>query len=311
MSSKVILITGGTSGLGLAAARECLTKGHTVVITGRNEASLKKASKQILKNLDLTNKLYTILLDLNNLQSVREAAEQFKALKLPLNVLINNAGLTTPTLEFSSDCERVEKTIFVNAISPLYFTHLLFPLFDKTSRGRIIWISSSLHDPKISGGRVSALSAMPETVDFDNLDGHIVWDSMLFYKLSKLGNVWISNILNEQLLLSEDNNNVSTIAICPGFVPTTALSRNSPWILQMGLRYVLSLMSFTTSEAQAAADYEYYATTPDLEAVSGKFLKKRELSEGSEESKDLTKAKRFWDLACEITGIPKNAKWTN
>ncbi|KAI9016349.1 hypothetical protein CLU79DRAFT_837640 [Phycomyces nitens] len=305
--SKVILITGGTSGLGLAAARECLIKSHTVVITGRNETSLKKASKQILKDLNLADKLHCIVLDLNNLQSVREAVDQFKALGLPLNVLINNAGHTTPKLEFSPDCERVEKTIFVNSIAPLYFTHLLFPLFDQTSQGRILWISSSLHDPKVAGGRVSPLSAMPETVDFDNLDGHIVWDSMLFYKLSKLGNIWISNILNEQL----EKDNISSIVLCPGFVPTTGLSRNSPWILQMGLRYVLSLMSFTTSEAQAASDYEYYATTPGLETVAGKILKKRELAESSKESIDLTKARRFWNLACEITGIPKNAKWTN
>ncbi|KAI7867846.1 hypothetical protein BDF14DRAFT_1799695 [Spinellus fusiger] len=299
---KTILITGGTTGLGLAAAKKLLEDGHNVVITGRNTSKLEAAKTNILQLLGTSaiERLYTIVLDLEQLQSVRDAVNEFKALKLPLNVLINNAGMIFPELEYIEDSRRVEKTVFVNSIAPLYLTYLLVPLFDQATEGRILFITSLLHDPRNPGRKKDQASSIPESIDLNDLDGHGCWDSMLFYKISKLCNVWITYILSQHL-----KHPLTVNAICPGFVPTTGLSRNSSFLLRMIMRYVISQMSFATTEQESAEDYLYYATSPDLNNMTGAYFKKRKAIESSVDSMDLAKGTQFWNLACDMCNIDR------
>ena len=117
--SKVILLTGGTGGLGRSAAKKLLSEGHIVIISGRSEEKLEQAIKWI--NPSDPKRLHTITLDLESLSSIQDAVESFKSLGLPrLDVLINNAGRTTVDLEYVKDTETVEKTVFTNAIGPWY-----------------------------------------------------------------------------------------------------------------------------------------------------------------------------------------------
>ncbi|KAG0163193.1 hypothetical protein DFQ28_000295 [Apophysomyces sp. BC1034] len=302
---EVILITGGTSGLGLHAARNLLEEGHAVVITGRDLTKLESATSWILSGLepDARSRLHTILLDFESLASVREAVEAFKALQLPLHVLVNNAGTITPEREFAPETTMVEKTIFVNAIAPFYLTWLLLPLLKQDNgdedgdnhndERRILFVTSSLHDPQQPGGGRTPESAMPDQIDFDNLDGHKSWDGMLFYKISKLAVLWITYLLSKQC-------NIPVIAFCPGFVPATGLSRNASWIKRMLMRYVLSQMSFARSEIESAADYVFYATNTDIKGITGECFQRRKVIESSPESRDMERAKQFWDLACNV-----------
>lgn len=93
LKGKVVLITGGSKGIGLAIARKFIQQGAQVIITGRNESSLLEA-KRLIKS----DRLYAIPWDVSNIQVIGknvEAAE--KIANAPIDILVNNAGVYCTT----------------------------------------------------------------------------------------------------------------------------------------------------------------------------------------------------------------------
>ncbi|KAI9490508.1 hypothetical protein BDB00DRAFT_790271 [Zychaea mexicana] len=303
MSDKVVLITGATDGLGKIAAAKFLAAGNTVIITGRSETKLNATATWLSdqQQQQQTTRLYTIFLDLASLESVRQAVDAFRALGLgKIDVLINNAGTTTYEREYVAETTAVEKTVFVNAVAPWYFTQLLLPHMNDATGSRILFVTSSLHDPNVRGGQRKNDKGLPTHVTLDSLDGHIAWESMLFYKISKLTQLWLASVLGEQL----KSQRIQVIALCPGFVPTTSLNRNTSWFLRLLMYYVISRMSFATSEEDAADDYVYYAHDEEIER-EGFYYRKRQVAEPSEDARNSDKAKQFWNMTCDICHVPE------
>lgn len=288
MASKTILVTGGTDGLGRASVIKLLKLGHTVVMTSRSEKKTQETMDLVRSQVGSTDKLHKITLNLDSLESIRQAVDEFNALGLPLDVLINNAGLITAEREFSPDTQRVEKILFVNFVATLYFTLLLEPKLHEGSR---VWfVTSSLHDPEVKGGGGKAIE-----LELDNLDGSKEWDSMGFYKISKLAIIYATYLLAGRL----SSKKVMVNAFCPGFVPTTGLNRESGLLLRLGMKYILSRLSFTVSEDDSSNDYVYYATTDDVTQTGG-YYRKREKTNSSKASYDLEAGKQVWNVACDI-----------
>jgi NAD(P)-dependent dehydrogenase (short-subunit alcohol dehydrogenase family) len=288
MTSKTILITGSTDGLGKATVEKLLKEGHTVVMTGRDPKKTASTVSWLESQGVNTEKLHKISLDLNSLESIRNAVEEFNALNLPLDVLINNAGVYLGKRQFSPDTNRVEKTIFVNFVGTLYFTLLLEPKLHEGSR---VWfVTSSLHDPEVRGGGGKIIE-----LELDNLDGSKEWDGSAFYRISKLAIMYATYLLAERL----NSKNVLVGAFCPGFVPTTALNRESNVAVRFLMKRLLAGASFTTSEDQSSSDYVYYATSEDI-TETGKYFRDRKQANSSKASYDLKKGKQVWNVACDI-----------
>ena len=115
---KVIFITGGSSGVGRSTVKLFVSKGHTVIFTGRSKERLEQAIKWIQPSTEERSRLYPVVLDLESLESVRDAVASFKSLNFSsLDVLINNAGCSNPELKYSIDTTRVESTIFANTVA--------------------------------------------------------------------------------------------------------------------------------------------------------------------------------------------------
>ena len=87
LQNKTALITGGNSGIGFATAKEFLEQGATVIITGRNQASLQEA-KQALQG-----KVHTILSDTSKLDDIHNLAKQVQQITPRLDVVFINAGI--------------------------------------------------------------------------------------------------------------------------------------------------------------------------------------------------------------------------
>src|SRR6201995_5761342 len=98
MEGKVVLITGATSGLGLAAADGYARLGATVWLAVRNRERGEDARASILEHRRDAD-VHLALCDLGRLESVRGFAERFAAESPRLDVLVNNAGVLTQERE--------------------------------------------------------------------------------------------------------------------------------------------------------------------------------------------------------------------
>jgi hypothetical protein len=93
---RVVLVTGANSGIGLIAARALAYKGFHVVLCARSKANLAAAEADIKTGAPATGVTLTgLVLDLASFASVRQCAADFKALNIPLHILINNGNHST------------------------------------------------------------------------------------------------------------------------------------------------------------------------------------------------------------------------
>ncbi|PPD90332.1 hypothetical protein GOBAR_DD12734 [Gossypium barbadense] len=141
------IITGATSGIGAETARVLAKRGVRVVIPARD---IKKAAelKEGIENENPNVEIMLFEIDLSSLASVKRFCTQFLALGLPLNILINNAGIFSQNLEFSED--KIEMTFATNYLGHYLMTEMLIEKMVETAeetgiQGRIINLSSVIH----------------------------------------------------------------------------------------------------------------------------------------------------------------------
>ncbi|CAH0595532.1 unnamed protein product [Chrysodeixis includens] len=139
--NKVVLITGGSSGIGAATAELFAKEGADIAIVARNEVKLKNTAEKCEK---LGAKVLIIKADVaidSDLKTiVKKTIDEFDK----IDVLVNNAGiLTKGTIEDENLIETFDRTINTNLRSPIYLTNLAVPYLIKT-KGNVINISSVL-----------------------------------------------------------------------------------------------------------------------------------------------------------------------
>ncbi|KAI8647361.1 hypothetical protein BD408DRAFT_141186 [Parasitella parasitica] len=292
-SKETVFITGATLGLGRLTAKKLINLGHKVIISGRSEKKINDAYSFILADAPQNKEnLYSVVLDLIDLKSVKAAIEKVESLGFAIDVLVNNAGGTRT--EFKQTNEGIEDTIFMNAVGPLYLTKLMIPLIEQSQHPnkRILFVGSSIHDPNSKGGGNNQATKIPHDVDIQTVikdKNH--WDSMKYYKLSKLASLW------DAYLITDRYPHLTTIVFCPGFVPTTDLIRNSSYMVRLALKYAISKLNFTTSEDDSTDDYIFYITTPGTNLKSGGYYEKKQESKPSDDALNKAKQQEFWNLA--------------
>ncbi|KAI8387450.1 hypothetical protein BD560DRAFT_382530 [Blakeslea trispora] len=287
----VVFITGATVGLGRLTAKKCIGAGHTVIITGRTEEKLKDARQWILKDTpQYENNLHGLVMDLLDTPSMKRAVEKLGTLGLPaIDVIVHNAGGTRR--EFSQ-IHGYESTVYMNAVAPLLLNQMLLPFIEKSQHPtkRIIFIASQIHNPEINGGGGGESRKIPKDVQLEDFKGsQKTWDSMKYYKMSKLAVIWIA------FSLAKKYPSIKTIAICPGFVPTTELARNSSYVLRVAMKYAISKFNFATSEDESTDFYMFHITNPDIK--TGSYYEKKEPATPSEDALNITKQEKFYQLA--------------
>ena len=104
---KVVLITGGNTGIGFETAKAMHATGADVFITARTEEKAQLALSELSKSSEGTGKLDYIVMDMDAFANVRQAAQDFLNKSNKLNILINNAGRGDPT------CCRIQRLLRV------------------------------------------------------------------------------------------------------------------------------------------------------------------------------------------------------
>ena len=178
---KRVLITGGNSGIGYQVAKQLAEKGWLVTLFCRREEAAEQACEKIRQQTGNPHVDY-ILVDLSDMKSVREAAEQYIQKEDVLDVLINNAAdfdlsVKKPILTR----EGLEKQFATNVAAPFLLSILLKGLLEKSESGRIINISSQ------------GLILYPfMKLDFENLSGQKHYSPAKTYYQNKLALLMLS-----------------------------------------------------------------------------------------------------------------------
>jgi NAD(P)-dependent dehydrogenase (short-subunit alcohol dehydrogenase family) len=278
MDGKICLVTGATSGIGLATARELVMRGATVVLVGRNPKKCK-AEVEKLRRACGEGRADFILADLSCQGDVRNAAREFKERYERLDVLVNNAGAYFVGRSLSVD--GLEMTFALNHLAYFLLTHLLLELLKASKTARIVTVASSAHQ----NGKI----------DFDDLQGEKHYDWLEAYAQSKLANLLFTYALDRRLRGS----NVTANALHPGAV-STGLGSNNSW-LKAKLRNLLK--PGYISPEKGARTSVYLASAPEVQGVSGRyFFECRELR-SSECSYSQSDSERLWLLSEIMTGI--------
>ncbi|MFO0660969.1 MAG: oxidoreductase [Polyangiaceae bacterium] len=200
-TGKVVIVTGGNSGIGWQAARALADHGATVVLACRSAARGAEAADK-LKAFVPDAKVDVQPLDLASLASVRAFAESFLRSYERLDVLCNNAGVMA--IPRQTTAEGFEMQLGTNHLGHFALTGLLFESLKKTEHSRVVNVSSLAHGM----GRMS----------WDDLQGERSYSKWPAYGQSKLANLLFTYELQRRV--SAKKIDVAAIACHPGYAAT-------------------------------------------------------------------------------------------
>lgn len=150
LKNKKVLITGGSSGIGKAAAMDLIQAGATVIITGRNEEKLQTTAKEI--------GAIPMAFDVSDYEVIPEKVAEAVATLGGLDVIINNAGIGDFDLLEDLNINQFENVFSVNVFGLALLTQEVVKYFKAKGRGDIVNIASTAATKGFSHGTVYASS---------------------------------------------------------------------------------------------------------------------------------------------------------
>ncbi|MCL7038040.1 hypothetical protein MKW94_029771 [Papaver nudicaule] len=304
------IITGASSGIGIETARILAMRGVHVVMAVRNTAAGSAVKNGILKE-NPNAKVDVMELDLSSLASVRDFTSEFKSKNLPLNILVNNAGVATP---YTLSEDKIELVFATNHLGHFLLTDLLLETMKITAHksgieGRIVNVSSAVH-------------WLADKIRFDRINEDTGANVFQLYTQSKLANILHANELARRLKVSmthserkvekhnlqhcnehecalsdeqEDGVHITANSLHPGVITTRIYEH---CILKGVVNSFLG--KFLKSVKQGASTTCYVALHPNLKGVTGKYFLDNNYSKQSPYAKDTEQAKKLWDLSMKL-----------
>ncbi|XP_031248820.1 short-chain dehydrogenase TIC 32, chloroplastic-like isoform X1 [Pistacia vera] len=286
LRSITVIITGATSGIGAETARVLAKRRARLVLPARSLKAAEEAKARITSECP-DSEIVVMALDLSSLKSVRNFVSEFESLKLPLNLLINNAGKFAHEHAISED--GIEMTFATNYLGHFLLTKLLLKKMIETAKetgvqGRIVNVSSSIHT-WFAGDMIRYLAQISRNKSH--------YDATRAYALSKLANVLHTKELAQRLKQQTDAN-VTVNCVHPGIV-RTRLTREREGFLTDLVFFLTSKLLKTIP--QAAATTCYVSVHPRLEDVSGKYFADCNEAWTSKLGSNSNEAARLWAIS--------------
>jgi len=306
MKGQVVLITGGSTGLGLESAKRLASAGATIVLTARSTtkgaAAVQSVKDYVVGNSNpqQTPNIYSLVLDLDDLASVKAFPATFQKLGLnKIDVLLNNAGvMAIPDRQITKD--GYERTFQSNHLGHFVLTAKLFPFLSR-DKATVINVSSEAY--QIAG----------KGLELDNLNGENSYGAWTSYGQSKLENILFTQELQRRAD-SAGNTWLTTVTLHPGAVATD-LGRNivgeAKWneLKTKGPsgfeKIALAAASkLTVTVPEGASTQVFLASGAEGTLKPGAFYENmKEMKKLPKFATDGDKAKALWEKSEELGGV--------
>ncbi|KAG8382219.1 hypothetical protein BUALT_Bualt05G0053900 [Buddleja alternifolia] len=285
-SGLTAIVTGASSGIGTETTKVLASCGVHVIMAIRNVESGKKVKETIIKEIP-DAKIDVMVLDLSSMASVRKFASEYNSSGLPLNLLINNAGVMATPFMLSQD--NIELQFATNHLGHFLLTNLLLDNMKNTARenqkeGRIVNVSSHGHH-----------FAYGEGIRFDKINDSSSYNTIRAYGQSKLANILHANELSRRF--KEEGVQITANSLHPGAIATNLMRHHG--FIQGAVNWVGKY--FLKNIPQGAATTCYVALHPQVKGVSGEYFSDSNIAKPSSLAADADLAKKLWDFSLNLT----------
>lgn len=274
-----MLVTGATSGVGMAIAARLASAGATVIIHGPTRGATNEA-RDAVNEMFPESDLHIAVGDLSSQDAVRDLAADIQDRFEILDVLVNNAAAVFD--EFSVNGEGIELTFAVNHLGHYLLSRLLLPTLERSKQGRIVIVASEAHRRVVW--------------DPDGLQPSAPYDRFDAYARSKLANL----LFNAELARRLNGSAVTTNAAHPGTVRTRLFRPRN-----IGERIAMPVLNLKAAPPGVGADtFVWLASSPVVAGLSGGYYHQRERVEPSPQVGDEHNGFELWKVSADLTGLP-------
>ena len=272
---KSIVITGGTSGLGLQAALNLGSQFDNMYIIGKNEEK-GQSSLQDIKMLFPKINIKFIKTDLSLISEIKKLSAYFFTKRIKIDILINNAGGIF--FKRTLTAEKIEKTFALNHLAYFALTNLFLKNNIFKKEAKIINVASGAH--------------RGANLNFTDIEMKQKYNGWLCYKKSKLCNILFTKKLSELVKLQ----NITVNCLHPGFVKTE-FGKNNHGILSFLLKILMSFHAIKVSEG--VKTIVYLAINDEAKKISGEYFYKSKVTKPSQSAEDKELADKLWNYSLQ------------
>jgi len=255
LSGKVMLVTGGNTGIGKETVKQLLLHNAKVYLAARSEEKALKAISDL--HAETGKEAAFLKLDLADLKSMKASAEDFTSKETQLHTLFNSAGVMWPPID-DLTADGYDLQFGTNVLGQFYFTKLLLPCLISTAKSSPRW------------GRVVNTSSIGhmlfnrKDLNFESFKEYPARKRMgtkqLYYQ-SKFGNIVYALELHKRYA----DQGIVSVSLHPGSIPTE-LTRHTPYVQRV-------LLGIFKSPAWMGALTQLWAgTSPEGADMGGKYL---------------------------------------
>jgi len=287
MQGKVVVLTGGTSGIGEAAAIRLASMGARLVLVARDASRAETILKRLQKMSPGVATPHTAhLADLSLVAETRRVAREIAATEPRIDVLINNAGLICARRQVNA--EGYELTFATNHLAYFVLTHGLLPRMLASDPARIVNTASEVH----RGAKL----------DFGDLQSEQGYSGFGAYAKSKLANVLFTSELARRL----SGSGVTANSLHPGVVASRfGLPRDGQGGDPSSARF---LSAHGISPEEGAETIVYLASAAEAAKASGQYFDQSRAVMPSKEAQDWAVAKKLWEESQHLGRIEYGIK---